>query len=342
MDNILNTSEINENFAAVNTLINALKTTIQLNDIIKSKLLNEENYFSHQQMKIIYENVDLLDDNSLILNQAVQAIKTLLTEIKNLKELKMNETFSNLHENNFDSKNNVNNTYTKYFDLKNNNNFNTNYLDSEILNRYNTNNNNNNNNINNSNSNYFSSKSEDEIKILDGSIKTNFSNNLNNHKIQAERNLYENAMKLNYDYTQINNNDFDLYNRYNNNMDNNDGEKEYLKEINKEENQKKILENSYENIYGRNAEAVHYKKNDFYEDNKNNSNEKVIKERKSINNYNHYENNVNQESNFNRNNNSNKFENEIKVNQSKLNFHYIFIIIQSFYFFKIIIKNIFY
>jgi len=215
MDLILNTSDFNDPYSPVNTLIKALKTTIQLNDVIKSKLLNKENYFSHQQKRVINENVDLLDDNSMIINKAIQAIITLLSEIKNLKEWKLGENYSNSNDN-LDSKNNtiIKNNFSNVINYDNN----TNYLDSEILNRYDFNTkqqqinlnspnceyqdviNINNNDINNNLNNF--SHSEDDLKFLDRSIKTNQSNNYNCFKKGqlSERSLNENAQKYNYEY----------------------------------------------------------------------------------------------------------------------------------------------
>jgi len=235
-NNILNTSEIIEPKGALKTLINAIKTTIQINEITKTKLLNGEYYFNQKQMDIIYENIDLLDDNSLILKQTIQAIKTLLAEIKNLKEIRANDSYIHKNEN-FDYKNN--NIKKSNIKTVNNNDQNYKYIDSEIFNRYEITKSQKNNiiseyfknqnlneiqnihndksNLNKLNSNSINySKSEDEIKILDGSIKTNLSNNYNNNKSITEKFLNENIMKLNFDYSQFDNFNYVKLNENNN------------------------------------------------------------------------------------------------------------------------------
>lgn len=77
------------------TLIRALKTTIHLNDVGKSKLLLPENNFNNSQFQIIYENINLLDENNSILSQAVYTILTLVNEIEDLKEIKNKENEQN-------------------------------------------------------------------------------------------------------------------------------------------------------------------------------------------------------------------------------------------------------
>ncbi len=274
MDNILNTSEIADSYSAISTLIKALKNTIQINDIIKSKLLAEQNYFSNQQMKVIYENVDLLDDNSLILSQAIQAIKTLLSEVRNLKEIRGNQHYINTQENlqEYKYNSNQNNQNAKIINYD----VNANYLDTDILNRYNltcnSNNPNNNNNYYNANlinnSNNFS-KSEDEIKILDGSIKTNLSNNYNYNTLHLDKVSNESAMKLNFDYTQIDN-----VNNGNNNYKKNLNSDAYnykriTNQIQKNVNEidKKEIERLYKN---RKLGDYNYQKDKGFEDNKKN------------------------------------------------------------------------
>jgi len=106
-------SEISDAYPSVITLIRAIHTTIQLNDYIRSRYLIGKDEFSSNQMINIYENIDLLEDNSLVLNQALQAIKTLLTELKNLKEAKLNEFITNTVENADFINNNLNLNFTK-------------------------------------------------------------------------------------------------------------------------------------------------------------------------------------------------------------------------------------
>jgi hypothetical protein len=162
MDNELSSSEIIDPCSPISTLIKALKTTIQLNDTVKNKLLQPENNFNKYQTQIIFENINILDDNTLILSQAVQAIRTLLSEIRNLKEIKSFDNsypeFMDTNKNKFTNCNNSNIYYR---------------IDTDFNNRYNV----------------INSKSDEEFKLMECSMKTNVS-----------KKNKESPLKLNFDY----------------------------------------------------------------------------------------------------------------------------------------------
>jgi len=99
MDDSIIIGRMHDSYSAINSLVRPLKLTLQLNEIIKSNFLDKNNFFTSQQMKVIYENLDLLEDNSSIMTQAIQAIKSLLIDMKkNLKEFHINKTDSWKHK----------------------------------------------------------------------------------------------------------------------------------------------------------------------------------------------------------------------------------------------------
>lgn len=264
ISNINTSDQNNPNGSTFITLVRALKTTIQVNDIFKTKLLDKKHYFSDIQMKVIYENVNLLDDNTLILNQAIQAIKTLLAEIKNLQEIKINESIYTKENFNVKMQNNYPNNV-------NNNNF---IFDSEILNRYN-----------------ILNKSEEEIKLMETSIKTNLSNHYKYyHSRVGNNNMTETikdidrigkSLKLNYDYEEENfNGEQNDLERKNNNFVNSNKtginiihnpELEKLKDFNdlkskvsvySEKANKEYFEGNYDSGYDINANTLDKHKKD--------------------------------------------------------------------------------
>ena len=82
--------EINQK-ESIDKFLKELKNTIKINDKLKYKLLNQENYFDNFQFQIINKNINNIDDMNLILSKTIKITFLLSNEFNNLKKYNNND-----------------------------------------------------------------------------------------------------------------------------------------------------------------------------------------------------------------------------------------------------------